>query len=78
MPVHMPSDRPCEGFPCCCRRYLDGLDEETRAAVIKRYVPEEPFGGTAVVSNAADCLQLMKKWEEVPLTWVVAPALDSG
>lgn len=27
------------------RRYLDGLDEETRASVIKRYIPDEPFGG---------------------------------
>eukprot|EP00913_Durusdinium_trenchii_P019703 g18523.t1 len=54
MPIHMPSDR-----------YLDGLDEETRAAVIKRYIPEEPFGGTGVISNATDCFELMKKWEEV-------------
>ncbi|CAK9082423.1 unnamed protein product [Durusdinium trenchii] len=53
MPIHMPSDR-----------YLDGLDEETRAAVIKRYIPEEPFGGTGVISNATDCFELMKKWEE--------------
>ena len=30
------------------RRYLDGLDEETRAAVIKRYIPEEPFGGSCL------------------------------
>ncbi|CAJ1383117.1 unnamed protein product, partial [Effrenium voratum] len=55
MPIHMPADR-----------YLDGLDEETRASVIKRYIPDEPFGGTAVVSNPAECLELMKKWEEVP------------
>ncbi|CAJ1341854.1 unnamed protein product [Effrenium voratum] len=54
MPIHMPADR-----------YLDGLDEETRASVIKRYIPDEPFGGTAVVSNPAECLELMKKWEEV-------------
>jgi len=54
MPIHMPSDR-----------YLDGLDEETRAAVIKKYIPDEPFGGTAVISNPTQCLELMKKWEEV-------------
>mmetsp|Transcript_27880 Transcript_27880/g.49453 ORF Transcript_27880/g.49453 Transcript_27880/m.49453 type:complete len:404 (+) Transcript_27880:43-1254(+) len=54
MPIHMPSDR-----------YLDGLDEETRAAVIKKYVPHEQFGGTAVVSNPTECMDLMKKWEEV-------------
>lgn len=54
MPIHMPSDR-----------YLDGLDEETRAAVIKKYIPDEPFGGTAVISNPTECLELMKKWEEV-------------
>eukprot|EP00931_Biecheleriopsis_adriatica_P041398 TRINITY_DN23664_c0_g2_i1.p1 TRINITY_DN23664_c0_g2~~TRINITY_DN23664_c0_g2_i1.p1 ORF type:complete len:410 (+),score=95.13 TRINITY_DN23664_c0_g2_i1:71-1300(+) len=53
-PIHMPADR-----------YLDGLDEETRAAVIKRYVPETPFGGTATVSSAAECLELMRQWEEV-------------
>ena len=29
-------------------RYLDGLDEETRAAVIKKYIPDEPFGGDAL------------------------------
>eukprot|EP00439_Symbiodinium_sp_Y106_P082423 s756_g21.t2 len=54
MPVHMPSDR-----------YLDGLDEETRAAVIRKYVPQEQFGGTAVISTPAECVDLMKKWEEV-------------
>ncbi|CAE7475994.1 ucpB [Symbiodinium pilosum] len=54
MPVHMPSDR-----------YLDGLDEETRAAVIRKYIPQEQFGGTGLVSNAAECIDLMKKWEEV-------------
>ena len=31
------------------RRYLDGLDEETRASVIKRYIPDEPFGGDAAM-----------------------------
>ena len=29
-------------------RYLDGLDEETRAAVIKKYIPDEPFGGSVL------------------------------
>ena len=73
-------------------RYLDGLDEETRAAVIRKYVPQEQFGGralkpsdilwcnhfpgatgnggsqgTAVVSSAGECIDLMKKWEEVRL-----------
>jgi len=54
LPTHMPSDR-----------YLDGLDEETRQAVIKHYIPEQQFGGTGIVSSASECLDLMKKWEEV-------------
>lgn len=54
LPTHMPSDR-----------YLDGLDEETRQAVIKYYIPEQKFGGTGIVSSANECLDLMKKWEEV-------------
>ena len=63
MPIHMPSDRqlcchksslmkqsaPFEsGFLSTKCRYLDGLDEETRAAVIKKYIPDEPFGGDAL------------------------------
>ncbi|CAE8617009.1 unnamed protein product, partial [Polarella glacialis] len=52
--THMPSDR-----------YLDGLDEEARQAVIKQYLPELPFGGTGIISNPKDCLTVMDKWEEV-------------
>ena len=63
MPIHMPSDRQLcyqncslmkqsapfqSGFLSTKCRYLDGLDEETRAAVIKKYIPDEPFGGDAL------------------------------
>lgn len=58
MPIHMPSDRQAQNsfqfqFQFCCSfsRYLDGLDEETRAAVIKKYIPDEPFGGGALRSQ---------------------------
>lgn len=55
-PVHMPSDR-----------YLDGLDEEVREAVIKRYLPDafKPSGGSGAISSPEECLALMAKWEEV-------------
>merc|ERR1712217_717112 len=47
--------------------YLDGLDEQTREDVLKRYLPEafpEP-GGTGIIHNEKECLALMRKWEEV-------------
>jgi len=48
-------------------RYLDGVDEQTRQEVIKRYLPDanKPLGGTGIIHNAEECLTLMKKWEEV-------------
>jgi len=48
-------------------RYLDGLDEKSREDIIKRYLPDlyKPPGGTGIISNESECLDLMKKWEEV-------------
>lgn len=40
---------------------MDGLDEETRAAVINKYIPDEPFGG--VVLGAS----LFKAFFSVPM-----------
>merc|ERR1719161_611036 len=55
--THIPADR-----------YLDGLTEEQRTELLKRYLPEalpKPDGGSAVLANPRECLELMKKWEEV-------------
>lgn len=55
--THIPADR-----------YLDGLTEEQRTEVLKRYLPEalpKPDGGSAVLANPRECLELMKKWEGV-------------
>mmetsp|Transcript_38925 Transcript_38925/g.82903 ORF Transcript_38925/g.82903 Transcript_38925/m.82903 type:complete len:414 (+) Transcript_38925:49-1290(+) len=48
-------------------RYLDGLDEKAREDIIKRYLPDlyKPPGGTGIVGDPSECLQLMRKWEEV-------------
>lgn len=55
--THLPADR-----------YLDGLTEDQRTELLRRYLPEalpKPDGGSAVLSNPRECLELMKKWEEV-------------
>lgn len=55
--VHYPADK-----------YLDGLTEEQREEVIKRYLPQlapQPDGGTAILQNARECLNMMKQLEEV-------------
>lgn len=48
-------------------RYLDGVDEETRNEILKKYIPEldVQFGGNGIIQSARDCLSLMKRWEEV-------------
>mmetsp|Transcript_65363 Transcript_65363/g.123753 ORF Transcript_65363/g.123753 Transcript_65363/m.123753 type:complete len:417 (-) Transcript_65363:75-1325(-) len=49
-------------------KYLDGLTEEQRAEVIKRFLPQlapQPDGGTAVIQNAREALNVMKQMEEV-------------
>jgi len=55
-PRHLPSDR-----------YLDGMDDKEREEIIKRYLPElfVPPGGTGILKDPADCLALMRRWEEV-------------
>lgn len=55
-PRHLPADR-----------YLGGLDDEAREEVLKAYLPDEfrPLGGTGVIHDPKECLQLMHKWEEV-------------
>eukprot|EP00747_Dinoflagellata_sp_TGD_P183666 gnl/TRDRNA2_/TRDRNA2_38698_c0_seq2.p1 gnl/TRDRNA2_/TRDRNA2_38698_c0~~gnl/TRDRNA2_/TRDRNA2_38698_c0_seq2.p1 ORF type:complete len:410 (+),score=98.95 gnl/TRDRNA2_/TRDRNA2_38698_c0_seq2:32-1261(+) len=55
VPVHRQSDR-----------YLDGLDEKTRADIIKQYLPDlhRPNGGSATIDSAEQCLKLMKEWEQ--------------
>lgn len=47
-------------------RYLDGVDEDVREEMIKRYVPgyHQPDGGTGAIMSAKQCLELMKQWEE--------------
>eukprot|EP00811_Abedinium_folium_P034460 NODE_7338_length_1588_cov_7.082136.p1 GENE.NODE_7338_length_1588_cov_7.082136~~NODE_7338_length_1588_cov_7.082136.p1 ORF type:complete len:288 (+),score=116.09 NODE_7338_length_1588_cov_7.082136:169-1032(+) len=55
-PIHMEADR-----------YLDGMDDDTRMQLIKRHMPEaaREFGGVAEISNAAQCLAIMNRWEPV-------------
>jgi hypothetical protein len=54
---HLPADR-----------YLDGLTEQQCTELLRKYLPEalpKPDGGSAILSDARQCLELMKKWEEV-------------
>lgn len=49
-------------------RYLDGLTEEQRTQILRRYLPEalpQPDGGSAVLANPRECLDVMKQWQEV-------------
>lgn len=55
--THIPADR-----------LLDGLTEAQRTELLRRFLPEalpKPDGGTAVLADARECLELMKQWEEV-------------
>ena len=45
---------------------MDGLDEETRAAVIKKYIPDEPFGGV-VLGSSGTMRSLFKAFLNVPM-----------
>jgi len=55
-PKQMPADR-----------YLDGMDEKDREAVLKKHLPEffMPPGGTGIVKDPTECLKLMKTWEDI-------------
>eukprot|EP00747_Dinoflagellata_sp_TGD_P167509 gnl/TRDRNA2_/TRDRNA2_192028_c0_seq1.p1 gnl/TRDRNA2_/TRDRNA2_192028_c0~~gnl/TRDRNA2_/TRDRNA2_192028_c0_seq1.p1 ORF type:complete len:452 (+),score=93.42 gnl/TRDRNA2_/TRDRNA2_192028_c0_seq1:75-1358(+) len=54
-PVHMQADR-----------YLDGVDDETRYEIFKKHIPgmDRKDGGAGIVPNAAECLVVMKQFEE--------------
>lgn len=45
---------------------MDGLDEETRAAVIKKYIPDEPFGGV-VLGSSGTMRSLFKAFFSLPM-----------
>merc|ERR1712187_1001363 len=53
---------------CPADRYLDGFTEEERNAILKKYVPNafpRPDGGLGEISNAWQCLEMMKLWEDI-------------
>lgn len=55
-PRHLPADR-----------YLPDMDEEARQAVLKYHIPGYmlPPGGTGIVKDVSECMELMRRWEAV-------------